>query len=183
MPDVSNPPGLTESGDVDHDETQGGTEGNPHAQSADTNHGNEAHAESYITSGEAPVQSVNGETGNVTVGGIPSGLIAMWSGSVSNVPSGWTLCDGTDGAPDLRNRFVAGAGDEYTVGDTGGEKEHQLTVAEMPSHTHNAISSGYGLGSNGTQLEEREEPTSSTGGDQPHENRPRFYALAYIFKL
>jgi hypothetical protein len=122
--------------------------------------------------------------------GVPSGGIVMWSGSTTNIPSGWTLCDGTDGAPDLRNRFVAGAGDEYNVGDTGGEKEHTLSKNEMPSHTHTETRASYDGGRDGgTGVENgggtvyQNTQTSSAGGDQPHENRPRFYSLAYIYKL
>lgn len=67
---------------------------------------------------------------------IPSGLITMWSGASTAIPSGWLLCNGENGTPDLRNRFIVGAGDEYEVGATGGEKTHTLTTEEMPSHTH-----------------------------------------------
>ena len=67
----------------------------------------------------------------------PSGMIVMWSGTVASIPEGWRLCNGQNGTPDLRNRFIVGAGDEYTVGNTGGEKEHTLTTDEMPSHKHN----------------------------------------------
>jgi len=67
---------------------------------------------------------------------VPTGLISMWSGSSSSVPSGWTLCDGSNGTPDLRDRFVVGAGDEYSSGDTGGENSVELSGNEIPSHTH-----------------------------------------------
>ncbi len=43
-------------------------------------------------------------------GGIPSGGIIMWSGSVASIPQGWALCDGTNGTPDLKDRFVISAG-------------------------------------------------------------------------
>lgn len=52
------------------------------------------------------------------------------------MPDGWALCNGSNGTPDLRDRFVVGAGNSYTVGATGGENTHTLTVNEMPSHGH-----------------------------------------------
>ena len=51
---------------------------------------------------------------------IPSGLISLWSGSTATIPSGWALCDGTNGTPNLRDRFVVGAGASYEVNATGG---------------------------------------------------------------
>ena len=51
---------------------------------------------------------------------IPAGAIVMWSGSIGSIPSGYYLCDGQNGTPDLRNRFVVGAGNSYAVGNTGG---------------------------------------------------------------
>jgi len=69
-------------------------------------------------------------------GGTPTGIIAIWSGSVGTIPTGWLLCDGTNGTIDLRNKFVVGAGATYAVGDTGGADTVTLSVAQMPSHTH-----------------------------------------------
>ena len=69
-------------------------------------------------------------------GGVPKGTIVIWSGAATAIPSGWALCDGQNGTPDLRDRFVVGASGEYAVGDTGGEKEHILTIGEMPRHGH-----------------------------------------------
>lgn len=62
--------------------------------------------------------------------------IIIWSGAVANVPSGWYLCDGSNGTPDLRNKFVLGAGGSYSVGATGGAANHTLTEAEIPVMTH-----------------------------------------------
>ena len=62
---------------------------------------------------------------------IPTGLISMWSGSILNIPSGWLLCDGTSGTPDLRDRFVVGAGSTYIPGTSGGSAN-----ATLPSHNH-----------------------------------------------
>ena len=67
---------------------------------------------------------------------VPSGGIIMWSGAVNAVPTGWRLCDGTNGTPDLRNRFVVGAGASYTPYNVGGAAAHTLTWAEMPVHSH-----------------------------------------------
>jgi len=122
---------------------------------------------------------------------IPSGVITMWGGSIADIPDGWTLCDGTDGTPDLQDRFVVGAGNQYSTDNTGGENSVQLTVDEMPSHSHNAtfpLQSASGNERNGADetdfnMVDFSVNVSSTGGDQAHENRPPYYALAYIQKL
>ena len=77
--------------------------------------------------------------------GFPSGGIIMWSGTIATIPSGWYLCNGSNGTPDLRNKFVIGAyqdtaGTAYTTvtgsdTQTGGSKD-----AIVVSHTHTATS-------------------------------------------
>jgi len=62
---------------------------------------------------------------------IPAGIISMWSGSIASIPTGWLICDGTSGTPDLRNRFIVGAGSTYAVAATGGSAD-----ATLVSHTH-----------------------------------------------
>jgi hypothetical protein len=64
---------------------------------------------------------------------IPSGVIVMWSGSIATIPSGWLLCNGSSGTPDLRDRFIVGAGSTYAVAATGGSAN-----AVVVSHTHTA---------------------------------------------
>lgn len=66
---------------------------------------------------------------------VPTGGIIMWSGSQASIPTGWVLCDGNNSTPDLRDRFVLGAGNSYAVGATGGSKD-----AIVVSHTHTATS-------------------------------------------
>lgn len=66
---------------------------------------------------------------------IPTGMISLWYGSIGSVPSGWYLCDGTNGTPDLRDRFIVGAGSTYSVAATGGS-----TDAIVVTHTHTATS-------------------------------------------
>ena len=69
--------------------------------------------------------------------GIPAGGIIMWSGNAAEVPEGWALCDGQNGTPDLRDRFVVGAGSTYSSGQTGGSKTKDLSHTHTgPSHTH-----------------------------------------------
>lgn len=70
-------------------------------------------------------------------GGVPSGVIAMWSGSIGTIPVGWYLCDGTNSTPDLRDRFIVGAGSSYAVGATGGSAN-----ATLVSHSHTVSASG-----------------------------------------
>lgn len=84
-----------------------------------------------------------------------SGMIMLWSGSIASIPTGWVLCDGQNGSPDLRNRFVTGAGDTYAVNATGG----QNSITGVPSHTHTFTANTGSAGSHshtGT--------TSSAGG-------------------
>ncbi len=65
----------------------------------------------------------------------PAGGIILWSGSIGSIPAGWVLCNGNNGTPDLRNRFVVGAGSTYSVDATGGSAD-----AIVVSHTHTATS-------------------------------------------
>lgn len=66
------------------------------------------------------------------------GMIILWYGNTGNVPPGFALCDGNNGTPDLRNRFVVGAGDTYNPNDTGGAISNTLTSDQIPTHTHSA---------------------------------------------
>jgi len=140
---------------------------------------------------------------------VPEGLIAMWYGSIANIPTGWLLCDGTKGTPDLRNRFIVGAHSgagvgftptsgpgfdgttgalnaNYTPGNRGGRTAHKLTVAEMPAHDHldnTAVPSRSTSGGGARDgADGRTTRTGSTGGDKYHENRPPYYALAFIMR-
>lgn len=104
--------------------------------------------------GATPVIGNNGnwwidgkDTGKSSNASIPAGIITMWSGSVSDIPEGWALCNGSgilsNGSriPDLRGRFIVGYDPEDSdyddVGKTGGEKLHKLTKEELAPHVHN----------------------------------------------
>jgi microcystin-dependent protein len=75
--------------------------------------------------------------------GIPQGVIVMWSGAINQIPEGWALCDGFNGTPNLRDRFIVGAGNSYGMGAFGGSNfinlQHSHTVnshAHLIGHTH-----------------------------------------------
>ena len=51
---------------------------------------------------------------------VPRGGVILWHGASNAVPKGWAICDGTNGTPDLRDRFVIGAGGKYGLDATGG---------------------------------------------------------------
>lgn len=76
----------------------------------------------------------------------PAGGIIMWSGAVSAIPTGWVLCDGTNDTPDLRGRFIVGAGDAYDPDDTGGSANTTLGTANLPAHSHNFSGNTSGAG-------------------------------------
>jgi len=141
---------------------------------------------------------------------VPSGGIILWSGSTGSVPSGWYLCDGTNGTPDLRNSFIVGAGNTYAVGATGGSTDaivvsHTHTATSTvtdPGHAHTANSfivftgagQTYGAGggkmNSGTGTFTESAATgitvsttnASTGVSGTNANLPPYYALAYIQK-
>lgn len=178
----------------------------------------------------------------LTKAAVPVGLISMWSGALRNIPLGWVLCDGQNGTPDLRNRFIVGAGldnneidliSKYRVGSTGGLDKVALTTAQLPAHNHEGSSldyagdhshiyedsyrleergymdrigisgetnvggeSKYMTSANGawkqSSLYWRQNGTKNsgyhthklnikdTGANEAHENRPPYYALAFI---
>ena len=173
----------------------------------------------------------------------PTGGIILWSGAVGAVPAGWALCDGTNGTPNLLDKFVVGAGGAYAVAAAGGVVEntvslgahthtvtvesHTLTTSQVPAHSHTGWKRGNftrgdasdsGLvapgetGDLGSPPEVSADPdtalnstattspiTGAAGGGGGHahaatagsttlatqalENRPPYYALAYIMKL
>ena len=131
---------------------------------------------------------------------VPSGLIAIWSGSTGSIPSGWLLCNGANGTPDLRNSFVLGAGNTYAVGATGGSTDaivvshtHAATVTD-PGHVHGIFSTTI-AGQPGNQVGVRSGSqttdtaftgisvaNATTGVSGSGANMPPYYALAYIMK-
>ena len=136
-------------------------------------------------------------------GTIPVGGIIMWSGSASAVPDGWKLCDGEDGTPNLKGRFIVGYdpsdSDYNTVGKTGGERAVTLSKDQMPSHTHEVwgrssgytarhnddaevityANKGWGSSSNYQKIND----SGSAGNGHAHENRPPYYVMCFIMRV
>jgi len=141
---------------------------------------------------------------------VPPRIIVIWSGSTTNIPAGWFLCDGNNFTPDLRDRFVVGIGDLYSLKNTGGSADaivvsHNHTVQtslETFSHTHDpwlrrtasSGTSGNAVGQANTTAT-LANISSSTSGNHSHtlsggetgesgigKNLPPYYALAYIMK-
>jgi len=141
-----------------------------------------------------------------------AGMIVMWNGTTDKIPSGWALCNGQNGTPDLRDRFIVSSGTNYKINQTGGNDSIKLIVDNIPSHTHNYFDSvfsenwgsfskkknasrfkpdystgydnpGSGDTDNDNNIIGKDRNTNATGGNKPFDNRPKYYALAFIMKL
>jgi microcystin-dependent protein len=166
--------------------------------------------------------------------------VIMWYGNVASIPTGWYLCDGTNGTPNLEDKFVVCAGSTYAVGDVGGAATVTLTEPQLAAHSHPVASSTiddagdhthttsasttpththalspaanspasvtaygpgpsyFGVGGVGSaNAHSHTSPNSGPAGDHTHpitftvtpagsgdahENRPPYYALAYLMK-
>ena len=164
--------------------------------------------------GAVPI--ANGGTGATTAGtartnldvaqavyAVPSGGIIIWSGSQASIPTGWLLCNGSSSTPDLRDRFIVGAGSSYAVAASGGAANailvshtHTFTGTALGTHQHTLGGAGNGLadGSNGGAWYNGSSDTSAVSAGTPagtnstegssatNANLPPYYALCYIMK-
>ncbi len=144
----------------------------------------------------------NGDLGSIA---FPKGMIVIWNGRISDVPNGWALCDGSQGTPNLKGKFVLGVddnNDKYrTVGvSSGGTETNTLTVDQIPAHNHDILAiydscgscnisgpRGLNAGDRGAEHYDRnradQKYIKETGGGQPVNNMPPYLVLAYIMKL
>ena len=96
---------------------------------------------SVSATGDLSYNSSNGQFSVSVPSAFVSGMIILWSGAANAIPSGFVLCDGNNGTPNLTDRFVVGAGAAYGVGASGGSSSVTLSTSQMPSHNHSASSS------------------------------------------
>jgi microcystin-dependent protein len=175
------------------------------------------------------------------IGMVPPGGIVMFSGATENAfdaqgaglkgtpYEGWQLCNGKNGAPDLQDKFVAGAGRNCPMRTECGADSVSLATGQLPTHSHSGqiadsgahqhwiegtdadglakrrrhipgqttVDMGFGGGRNSDPNDVRWRGSVNTdrvgghthgftsgvtGKGEPHENRPRFYALAFIMR-
>jgi hypothetical protein len=109
-----------------------------------------------------------------------SGMIILWSGSVASIPSGWALCDGDNGTPDLTDRFVIQVG-THAPGWTGGASSHYHTI-QNDTHNHGVVSGYAGIGT-GTAFQPITTNDTHNHAETSSNNIPPAYALCYIMKL
>ena len=105
----------------------------------------EAKANKGIANGYAPLNEDAVIPGIHIPDRIPKGVIVMWSGTLATIPAGWALCDGTNGTPDLQNKFIRGATTATLPGTEGGADTVTLATTNLPSHAHTTTTGSTGL--------------------------------------
>lgn len=117
---------------------------------------------------------------DLTANLMPVGMILFWYGSIATIPSGWAICDGTNGTPNLFQRFVTGAGPTFAPGTIGGFTSH-THIATQPAHTH--FISGGTFFQEGTGFADETDGTTPSITVQTSNHVPPYMALCYIMKL
>lgn len=148
----------------------------------------------------------------VSTGNVPIGTVVAFALSEKNIPDDWLCCDGTliperyrnlieligRNTPNLVGKTIIGCctqqtpNPHYHLGETGGEQEHQLTIDEMPAHSHTINNGDFGFhgksfkGEPDPDLPFETSPSHPLGGtdvaghNKPHNNMPPFHAMNYI---
>ena len=127
---------------------------------------------------------------------LPRGVILSYNSITA--PSGWAICDGNNGTPDLRGRFILGTGQgtnltNRTWKDTGGTETHTLSINEIPAHNHKFSGYNYQQWAHTPNGDRVSMPlrsdystnltTENSGGGSAHNNMPPYYVLTWIMKL
>ena len=145
-----------------------------------------------IAANTAEIKNINEKITNITAlqDAMPVGSIIMFNGKIKDIPSGWEICDGRNGTPNLIDRFILGS--NY-AGGMGGKSQVTLTVSQLPPHKHSVAKSWYGKSDNAEdrQVVRWDESydtnsqvwTGETGLGLPIDIMPPYYRLIYIMKV
>jgi len=108
------------------------------------------------------------------------GMIMLWAGAIVDIPSGWHLCDGDAGTPDLRGKFVMCPDFEHAVGDEGGAKEHahlwDSDYFRLDLISGDAVAAG-------SDYDDQTDFHILSDETDAEDGRPPYYVLCYIMKL
>ena len=149
-----------------------------------------------ITANTAEIKNINEKITNIKTNitalqdAMPVGSIVMFNGKAEEIPSGWAICDGTNGTPNLIDRFILAS---TYAGGTGGKSQVTLTVSQLPPHKHRLKKCWYGKSDNADDRQvvrwddsvstNDQILTEETGLGLPIDIMPPYYRLIYIMKV
>lgn len=161
-----------------------------------TNETNITNNTTNIAANTTEIKNINEKITNIKTNitalqdAMPVGSIIMFNGKAEEIPSGWAICDGTNGTPNLINKFIKGSN---IAGSTGGASQVTLSVAQLPPHRHKVSKCWYGQSDNANdrQVIRWDESydtnsqvwTGETGLGLPIDITPPYYTLIYIMKV
>ena len=117
----------------------------------------------------------------------PIGTVSLWHGAIVDIPFGWLICDGANGTPDMRDKFVIGAGSTYNLNDAGGDMSHIHTFTGN-GHTHDPtgltdVQSGGGAFGYDSGLGSPTSSNAAVGTSDTPDSPPPYYALFFIKRV
>ena len=152
--------------------------------------------ETNITSNTAEIKNINEKITNIKTNitalqdAMPVGSIIMFNGKAEEIPSGWAICDGKNGTPNLLDRFILAS---TYCGGTGGQSQITLSVSQLPPHRHRLKKCWYGKSDNADDRQvvrwddsvstNDQILTEETGFGLPINIMPPYYRLIYIMKV
>ena len=152
--------------------------------------------ETNITSNTEEIKNINEKITNIKTNitalqdAMPVGSIIMFNGKAEEIPSGWAICDGKNGTPNLLDRFILAS---TYAGGTGGQSQITLSVSQLPPHRHRLKKCWYGKSDNADDRQvvrwddsvgtNDQILTEETGFGLPINIMPPYYRLIYIMKV
>ena len=152
--------------------------------------------ETDITSNTEEIKNINEKITNIKTNitalqdAMPVGSIIMFNGKAEEIPSGWAICDGKNGTPNLLDRFILAS---TYAGGTGGQSQITLSVSQLPPHRHRLKKCWYGKSDNADDRQvvrwddsvgtNDQILTEETGFGLPINIMPPYYRLIYIMKV